>query len=1003
MYLSASIFETCTLKLAAGTLNTASFTISAYYFDLTGTSTRSLTCGTSLITNTDIDNNESAGNGYQWDISTSTNMSLNAASATFNIKATGSASLGFAGGGFSYGPTTLTLPQQSGTAWVMLGANTFSSLTIVNRAGWTSICAFAANQTITGAFTTTNAGTAGINRIGIYGYPVQTARTLTAGSVSLTDTDFFYITGAGTASWTGTRIGNAGGNTNITPTTAKTVYWNNTGGTNWNSATAWAATSGGATASTNYPLPQDTAVFSNTGTTTGMTVSQASNITTGSNGNYSSLGVPSTPLYQYSPTSIVATGMTNLVTFASYNISNTAFTNCSTITISSPKFIGINSLQMTGANYPVYTGTVIIEQPPTATGVISLGQNWTTSGSAFTITQGNFSTNGFSFTNTASGNFTFTAGRLTITNTTLSVFNFSSNNNNTRVINFGTTGNITLNSSGTPLSINGSNLTHTGTPTVNVTPQALKTVFITSGTTYTIPADFVSFVSVEAIGAGAGSFRSAGAGGGGGGAYSKSTSVTGLTAGGTAYVSIGAGGAAGAPATSGGDTWFNTTNTPPSVTTTGVLAKGGTAATGTSGGNGGATGTGVGDLKNSGGSGGVGNATTFTKGGGGSAAGPVSTTAGNNGGTGGNGGITANFGSGGGAGAPVPSFGARDGRPGTVSAGGAGGNFSGQTAGSGATSSLPANNTAPTNGAGGGGGFSSTNINGGVGSTGNFWTATAGGTAGPGGGGGGAGGGSAGTSATGGAGALYGGGAGGSSASSTGAASGGSGIVVFTYVSSDAPTLPVTLTTNSGFTETNAFNFNLTTGTYTLTVSGTSVFRNLNFTGFAGTWASGASQYTFYGNLTLVSGMTYTTPTGGGYTFANTSGTATLTSAGKTLYTIIMSGLGGTLAFSGATTISTLLTFSNGTLQLPANLTTTVGSFTTSGTTLKFLTSSSAGTQATIAKASGTTTVTYLSIQDSNATGGTWDASAVTNVNVSNNTGWTFASVAGSGNFFLLF
>jgi hypothetical protein len=149
--------------------------------------------------------------------------------------------------------------------------------------------------------------------------------------------------------------------------------------------------------------------------------------------------------------------------------------------------------------------------------------------------------------------------------------------------------------------------------------------------------------------------------------------------------------------------------------------------------------------------------------------------------------------------------------------------------------------------------------------------------------------------------------------------------------------------------------------------------------------------------------MTYTTPTGGTYTFANTSGTATITSAGKTLYAITKSGVGGTLAFSGATTLSNALTFTAGTLQLPAGLTTTVGSFVTTGTTLKFLTSSTSGTQATISDASGTNTVTYLSIQDSNAIGGaSWNASAATNVNAGNNTGW-FGGFFNTFNFFLMF
>ena len=86
------------------------------------------------------------------------------------------------------------------------------------------------------------------------------------------------------------------------------------------------------------------------------------------------------------------------------------------------------------------------------------------------------------------------------------------------------------------------------------------------------------------------------------------------------------------------------------------------------------------------------------------------------------------------------------------------------------------------------------------------------------------------------------------------------------------------------------------------------------------------------------------------------------------------------------------LTLTNGTLQLKAGTTSTVGSFVTSGTTLKYLQSTIPGTQATISDASGTDTVTYLSIQDSNATGGAaWDANNATNVDAGNNTGWFFA------------
>jgi hypothetical protein len=207
----------------------------------------------------------------------------------------------------------------------------------------------------------------------------------------------------------------------------------------------------------------------------------------------------------------------------------------------------------------------------------------------------------------------------------------------------------------------------------------------------------------------------------------------------------------------------------------------------------------------------------------------------------------------------------------------------------------------------------------------------------------------------------------------------------------------------TSFTETNALNFNVVSGTQTVNILTGSHFKSLNFTGFTGTCSP--STATFYGSLTLVSGMTFTS-TPNIFTFANTSGTATITSAGKTLNPITVSAPGGTVAFSGTTTLgSAALTITAGTLRLPASTTTTVGSFETTGTTLKYLTSSTPGTQATISDASGTDTVSYLSIQDSAATGGaTWNAFVTSNnVDNGNNSGWIFtAPTVSNSNYFLL-
>jgi hypothetical protein len=105
----------------------------------------------------------------------------------------------------------------------------------------------------------------------------------------------------------------------------------------------------------------------------------------------------------------------------------------------------------------------------------------------------------------------------------------------------------------------------------------------------------------------------------------------------------------------------------------------------------------------------------------------------------------------------------------------------------------------------------------------------------------------------------------------------------------------------------------------------------------------------------------------------NTYGTLTYTVAGST----------GALVITGANTFSTI-NFSDvtnaRTLTLPASTTTTITSaFNVNGTSGKLMTinSSSAGTRATLSKASGVVSCDYLSIFDSTATGGaSWLAGA---------------------------
>lgn len=201
---------------------------------------------------------------------------------------------------------------------------------------------------------------------------------------------------------------------------------------------------------------------------------------------------------------------------------------------------------------------------------------------------------------------------------------------------------------------------------------------------------------------------------------------------------------------------------------------------------------------------------------------------------------------------------------------------------------------------------------------------------------------------------------------------------------------------SGGGSVTNAPNLTVNAGASALTITANSWFNNLIFTGSTSTVTS--TNVNIAGNLTLASGGTYTAVSP---TYRDTG---TLTSSGTTLSALTVNGASIIVTCADALATTGALTFTLGTLKLRQSATSTVGSLVTSGTTLKYLESTSAGTQATISDTTGTNTVTYLSIKDSNATGGAvFDAIDPTNVNVSNNTGWDFGGGGGGGSFIAFF
>lgn len=202
----------------------------------------------------------------------------------------------------------------------------------------------------------------------------------------------------------------------------------------------------------------------------------------------------------------------------------------------------------------------------------------------------------------------------------------------------------------------------------------------------------------------------------------------------------------------------------------------------------------------------------------------------------------------------------------------------------------------------------------------------------------------------------------------------------------------------AGFSEARAFDVNVTAGTDTV-VLGNRLFRNINFTGFAGTITL-ASTGT-WGSLTLPAGLTAIDGAGNLSFFGSASGPVTADFGGNVFSTTgtgpIVDAQDRVVKFTSAFTGTVGITLAAGALQLPAGLTTTVGTFTTSGATQKYLQSTTSGTQATLSQSSGTVSTSYLSIRDINATGGAvWQAYTTNqNVDAGNNDGWDFSPQLG--------
>lgn len=403
------------ITLTNGALDTNGKTVQINTFSSSNSNTRSLTLGTTTWT---IPNTSAT----VWDIATSTNMTLSAASSTISLSNT-SGSATFAGGGLTYGTISATA-NTTGTITVT-GANTFGTVTLSQGAGTTGSYIFGANQNATGTWT--GNGNSVINRLYYKSDVKGTARTLTAATFTFTNIDLQDITGVDSGGADSRDLsaitggaGNAGGNSGWTFSTPKNCYMVTGSSSNWSTA-PWMTTSGGATPiSPAIPLLHDTAIFDANSITAGsLTITQ--NMVRVPAMNWT--GVTNTPAFTKSTVAsffgsvTLVAGMTNSGTSAwtyegrsssTFNSGGNTWTN--PLNINAVDSVGTLTLAANFASSSTYTATSGTFASSTYTSSFTTG---TISGGTTTMIQPTFSG---AYSQTA-GNFTVGTGGGTFSST----------------------------------------------------------------------------------------------------------------------------------------------------------------------------------------------------------------------------------------------------------------------------------------------------------------------------------------------------------------------------------------------------------------------------------------------------------------------------------------------------------------------------------------------------------------------------------------------------------
>jgi len=425
-------------SVTAGTFDTSSvgnYSVTCFRFGTSGVQTRVINLNASTVNISGIGSSALQVTGSAF--------TFNAGTSQINLTGTAS-TLGISSDGATFNNLAFT-----GTTTVtktITGANTFNNLTATGpaSAGVTTVT-FDSRQTINGTLSTT--GTAGNRRVFFASATYGISQDLVVNSApSLTDADFRGLYVRGTAApISGTRIGNRGECRGITFDAPKTVYWNLAGAQNW-SANGWATTSTGTPSTNNFPLPQDTATFTNAGSVTGnisIDVAALSSVDMSGRTSAMTLALGTTTVYgnwtngsgttlTNAVTLTFSGGTTQTITSAGKTFSGpiTIDTYGGTVQLADALNIGSNTLTVTNgtfttAGYAVTGGT--LSSSNSNVRAINLGSSTVALGSGFscaTVTNLSFNS-GTSQINIAANAPTFSSGGLTFYNVTFTSTNTS--------------------------------------------------------------------------------------------------------------------------------------------------------------------------------------------------------------------------------------------------------------------------------------------------------------------------------------------------------------------------------------------------------------------------------------------------------------------------------------------------------------------------------------------------------------------------------------------------